>query len=344
MANSNRVTTTTQDVLLPKLLDTILGENVLWTRLIGGSAKPFKGETMKKSIKVSKNTTGGHFRGYDLLDTTATDNRIQLSFTPEFYYKTVSVPTTDLSLNAASEGKVIDLMAAEMEGTAHDMADDLGDKLYTDDATAAETGTGNLFNGLANIIDDGGTAATYGGQTRATYTTLNATDTASGGTLTLAKISTLLSAIGDGSQGASILVSDRTVWNLLEQLIEPKVNITRTIDTYKKGVKGGAGLTAIDYRGIPVVADRKATSGYLYAIDEDYIDWYALPVYGEDPFKFKTVTEGNDYGQAQGMGFSWDGWKKPVNQKAYVTQITLAGNWISWDPGKHGRLTGITGV
>jgi len=344
MANSNRVTSVTQDVLLPKLLDTILRENVLWTRLMGGSAKPFKGETMKKSIKVSKNTTGGHFRGYDLLDTTATDNRIQLSFTPEFYYKSVSVPVTDLSLNASSEGKVIDLMSAEMEGTAHDMADDLGDKLYTDDATAADDSSGSLFNGLANIIDDGGTAATYGGQTRSTYTTLNATDTASGGTLTLAKISTLLSAIGDGSQGASILISDRTVWNLLEQLIEPKVNITRNIDTYKKGVKGGAGLTAIDYRGIPVVADRKATSGYLYAIDEDYIDWFALPVYGENAFKFKTVTEGNDYGQSQGMGFSWDGWKKPVNQKAYVTQLTLAGNWICWDPGKHGRLTGITGV
>ena len=148
MANSNRVVTTTQDVLLPKVLDTILRENVLWTRIVGAASKKvFKGETMKKTIKVSKNTTGGHFKGYDLLDTTATDNKIQLSFIPEFYYKTVSVPVTDLSLNAASEGQVIDLMASEMEGAAHDMADDLGTKLYSDDGTAALTGSGNLFNG-----------------------------------------------------------------------------------------------------------------------------------------------------------------------------------------------------
>ncbi len=61
MPNSNRVVVTTQDVLLPKVLDTILRENVLWTRIVGGSSKPFKGETMKKTIKVSKNLTGGHF-------------------------------------------------------------------------------------------------------------------------------------------------------------------------------------------------------------------------------------------------------------------------------------------
>ena len=343
MANTNRVITTTQDVLLPKVLDTILRENVFWQRLMG-AVKTWKGETMKKSIKVSKNTTGGHFKGYDLLDTSATDNRIQLSFTPEFYYKTVSVPVTDLSINAASEGKIIDLMAAEMESAAHDMADDLGTKLYSDDGTAAPTGSGNLFNGLANIVDDGGTAAIYGGQTRSTYTTLNATDTASGGTLTLAKAATLFNAIADGAQGPTIGVCDRTVWSLYEQLLQPQERISKNVATYKNGLKGGTGFTGLSYKNFEIVADRKATSGCLFFLDENYLDFYALPVYGEEAFKFKTVTEGNDYGQLQGMGFTWDGWKKPVNQKAYVTQITLGGNFISWDPGRHGRLTGITGV
>jgi len=343
MANTNRVVTTSQDVLLPKVLDTILRENVLYQRLMG-AVKTWKGETMKKSIKVSKNTTGGHFKGYDLLDTSASDNRIQLSFIPEFYYKTVSVPVTDLSINAASEGKIIDLMSAEMESTAHDMADDLGTKLYADDGTTAPTGSGSLFNGLANIVDDGGVAATYGGQTRATYTTLNATDTASGGTLTLAKMATLFNAIADGAQGPSIGVCDRTVWSLYEQLLQPQERINKNVQAYKDGLKGGTGFTGLSYKNFDIVADRKATSGVLFFLDETYIDFYALPVYGEESFKFKSVTEGNDYGQLQGMGFTWDGWKKPVNQKAYVTQITLGGNFVSWDPGKMGKLTGITGV
>jgi hypothetical protein len=323
--------------MLPKVLDTILNGNVLFTRLMGG-AKKWSGEKMKKTIKVSKNSTGGFFSGYDLLDTNATDNRVQLEFEPRFYYKTVSVPVTELSINAASETKVIDLMAAEMESAAHDMADDLGTYLYSG------VGTTNTFNGLANIVDDGGTAATYGGQTRSTYTTLNATDTDSSGTLTLAKMATLYNAITSGSQKPTIGVTTETVFSLYEQLLNPQERITKNVDMYKGGLKGASGFTGLSFKGMDIVADEKATSGYLFFLNEDYLDFYALPVYGEEPFKYKTVTEGNDYGQVMGLGFTWDGWKKPVNQKAFVTQITLGGNFISWNPKRHGRLTGITGV
>lgn len=333
----SRINTTTQDKMLPKVLDTILNGNVLWTRIMGG-VKKWSGENMKKSIKVSKNTTGGYFSGYDLLDTNATDNRIQLEFEPKFFYKTVSVPVTELSINAVSETKVIDLMAAEMESAAQDMADDLGDDLYSSE------GTTNTFNGLANIVDDGGVAATYGGQTRATYTTLNATDTASGGTLTLAKMATLYNAITSGSQKPSIAVTTETIFSLYEQLLQPQERISKAVDMYKGGLKGGTGFTGLSYKGLDVLADEKATSGVLFFLNEDYLDFYALPVYGEEAFKFKTVTEGNDYGQIQGMGFTWDGWKKPVNQKAYVTQITLGGNFLSWNPKRMGKLTAITGV
>ena len=249
---SNRITTTTQDKMLPKVLDTILNGNVLWTRLMGG-VKKWSGETMKKSIKVSKNTTGGFFDGYDLLDTTATDNRIQLSFTPKFNYKTVSVPVTELSINTVSETKVIDLMSAEMETAAQDMGDDLGDALYSG------LGTTNTFNGIANIIDDGTDAATYGGQTRATYTTLNSTVTASGGTLSLAKMATLHSAITSGSQKPSIGVCSETIFNLYEQLLQPQERINKKVGMYKGGLKGGTGFTGLSYKGFDITADEKAT-------------------------------------------------------------------------------------
>jgi hypothetical protein len=303
-----------------------------------GGVKKWSGETMKKAIKVSKNTTGGFFDGYDLLDTNATDNRIQLSFTPKFFYKTVSVPVTELSINAVSETKVIDLMAAEMEGAAQDMADDLGTAFY------AGLGTTNTFNGLGNIVDDGSNAATYGGQTRASYDSLDSVVTASGGTLTLAKMATLFNAISSGSQKPTIGLTTETIFSLYEQLLQPQERISKNVEMYKGGLKGGTGFTGLSYKGIEIVADEKATSGSLFFLNEDYLDFYALPVYGEEAFKYKTVIEGNDYGQLEGMGFTWDGWKKPVNQKAYVTQITLGGNFISWNPRRQGVLESITGV
>ena len=47
---------------------------------------------------------------------------------------------------------------------------------------------GKAPSGLGNIVDNGSVASTYGGLSRATYAGLNATVTASGGTISLLKV------------------------------------------------------------------------------------------------------------------------------------------------------------
>lgn len=339
MASTNRILTTTQDKLLPKVVDTVLRENVFATRMLS-STKQWSGEQLKKSIKVSKNTTGQSFSGFDTLSTNATDNRVRLAFDPKFYSIAVSVPLSELSVNAVNETKVIDLMAAEMESAAHDMADDIGTIMFAD-------GTGNGskdFLGLGAIVDDGGDVATYGGQARSTYTTLQATDTASSGTLTLLKMATLYAAITDGSQKPTLALCDHNVFNYYEQLLQPQERIAKDVPMMKGGLTGGTGFTGLFYKGMPVLADRKATSGYLFFLNEDYLDFYALPMAMTEAVKYKTVTEGNDYGQPMGLGFSFSGWVKPTNQAALVGHIYLGGELVSFNPRRHGRLTGITGV
>ena len=62
-----------------------------------------------------------------------------------------------------------------MESRAQDAADDIGN-FFQADGTAFG---GKAPMGLAGIVDDGTTLATYGGLSRATYTGLNATLTSS---------------------------------------------------------------------------------------------------------------------------------------------------------------------
>lgn len=332
--------------MLPLVGDRILRENVLLSRILGAAKKgKWEGETMKKTIKVAKNTTGGFFTGYDLLDTTATDNLKQMSFAPAFRYKTVSLAGTDLTINAISSTKIIDLAAQQMESASKDLADDMGNDFY------AGVGTGITMNGLGNILDDGTTAATYGGLTRATYPALSSTKTASGGVISFAKLATLYNAISDGSMTPTVGVCDRTTFSLIESLFLPMQRIETTVDMYKGGLKGGTGFTALMYKGIPIIADRKATSGTFYFINEDALDFFSVnpegaAALGFEAFKFKTVEDGTpqDYGQPMGLGFSWGGWKKPINQFAVVSQILFAGNFISWDPRRMGSLTGVSSV
>ena len=335
-ALGNRVLTTTQDEILPAVVDTILNSNVFATRMLG-VAKKWNGEQIKQAVKVSKNATGISFSGFDTFSTNATNNRVLLSYFPKFYQISVALPLDELSANQ-TDAKVVDLAAVEMSGAAHDMADDIGTLLYSD-------GTGNSskdFNGLTNII---GTTGNIGGQSRGTYTTLQSTVTASGGTLTLALMQTLYNAIASGSQKPTLGLCPEAVFNLYEQLLNPQERITKDVPMMKRGLEGGSGFTALFFRGVPILSDEKATTETLFFVNENYLDFYALPMATTEAIKFKSSEiKGNDYSSVLGLGFSWSGWIKPSNQAAVVGHIYLGGELVTFNPKRHGRLTGITGV
>ncbi len=336
--SSNRVLTTTRTKLLPKVVDSILRSNVFATRMLG-AAKAFNGYSMQFPFKYQTNNQFSSFDGFDTLSTTAVDTRVRLEFIPSFMQIPVSLPMTELAKNQTTEG-VIDLMALEMKSSAQDMADAIGTLFYLD-------GTGNFSKdplGLAAIVDDGTAVATYGGLARATYPTLDATKTASGGSLTLDKMATLYNAITDGSVKPTVGVCSKTVWSLYEKLLQPQERIIKDVGLIKGGMKSGTGYTALDYKGFPILSDNKATSGNLYFLNEDFLNWYALKMPGTEAVKYKSVDiEGNDYSNVLGLGFSWIDWVRPINAAAMVGRIVLGGQLISEDPLRMGVLTGITG-
>lgn len=349
MALGTRVTTTTQDKLLPKVVDTILNSNVLATRVLSKAAQ-WNGERMKFPVKYSKNTTGTSFAGFDTFSTSATDNRVNLEFVPKFYQMTVALPLDELSANS-TESKVIDLAKLEMASTAQDMADDIGTIFYG-------TGTGNSskdFLGLEAIVDDGTNASTFGTLSRTTYTTLKSTVTASSGTISLAKMSTLYNAAASGSQTPTLGLTTEAIFALYEQLLQPQERIAKSVGMMKGGATslgkeggsfiGGTGFTGLYYKGFPILADEKCTSGVLYFVNEDFLDWYALPVAMTSPIKYRSQSiDGNDYSDVEGLGFSWSDWIKPTNGASIVGHIYLGGELISANPKRHAKLTGITTV
>lgn len=350
MAWGNRVTTTTQDKIVPKVIDTVLNSNVFFTRIVN-KAEKWSGETVKYPIKHAKNSTGTSFSGFDTFSTSATNNRVNLSYTPKFYQITVALPLDELSVNA-TEDKVIDLAKIECASAAQDMADDLGTIFFSD-------GTGNSSKdplGLKAIVDDGTDAPTIGGQSRTTYSTLNSTVTASSGSLSLAKMSTLYNAVSSGSQTPTLGITTETVFALYEQLLQPQEQIIKTVEMVKtRGEKGlnsqtglvsGTGFTGLRYKGFPILADEKCTSGVLFFLNENFIHWVALPVAFTKPAKYKaTDIEGNDYGaEVTGLGFSTTDWVVPTNSASLVMHIYLGGELTTDNPKRQGKLTGITSV
>ena len=356
MTFTDRLTTVTQDEILPQAIDAVLEGNFIAFRFLS-NAKKWSGEKMKKPVKIAKNDLGGSFSGLDVHSTATVDTRRMLTYDVRGYEIPVAIPGMEKAVNR-TPAQVINLVRIEVESTQDDAVDDVGTLLYAD-------GTGNGskdFLGLDALVDDGTSVATFGGLTRTDYDSyLDSTRTASGGTLTLAKLATLISAvsIGGGSRlRPSVLDSDETVWNLYESLLSPTVrenynafglpSVTRTSKAPLRGAElgGAAGYVSLSYRGIPWVYDEKSTAETIWALNENFISWYGL----KDPDLKQISTGGGTidgpYREApsKNVGFQWTGFMRPINQYGEVAHLYLLGNLINWNARPQGRLTGVTGV
>lgn len=332
-----RVQTTVQTEYLPYVVDTILASNVMFQRVVRASKK-WSGRTLRVPVKVSKNTTGQSFRGLDTFSVAATDNRQFMEFTPSFYQITCALPGDELSV-ADTDAKILEMMSLTIQSDTEDMADDLGTIFYAD-------GTGNGSKdplGLAALVDDGSSVSSLGGLSRSTYTTLKGTVTASSGTLTLAKVDTLWINVSSGAQKPTAFYTTEAVFNFYGQLLRPQERITKDA-SLMKGLSAGTGFTALSYNGKPILMDEKCTSGALIAVREDDIDWYALPYKFAKAVAYKSQVEGNDYEAPIGLGFSWSDWIIPANAAGVVGHIYFGGQFITRNPKRHGKLTGITGI
>jgi len=314
-----------------------------------GNPKAWSGETLKVPVKVSRDESQGSFDGYDTFSTTRQNNRKLMSFSPTGYYKSVVLSNLERAVNSG-KAKVLDLIGVEMDSAQEDMMDGLGDQIYGD-------GTGNGgkdIDGLKASVDDGTVAATYGGLSRTTYTTLKSTRTNLAGNLTLSAMATMYNACSVGGDKPTLIVTTPTVWSYYETLLTPTVvanydaggfaQVTKDGVVANRGaLKGEIGFDALYFRGTPIVKDQKCTAGYMYFLNEKYLNFYSLP-HPDNVLKSDSGNVEGYYNDSKPITMSWTGWKKPVNQDAIIGQFILYGQLINRNPNRSGVLLGITGV
>ena len=345
MAYNNQVDTLTLEYIAPNVVDTVLRGNAFTTEILA-KTKEFRAATIDFPIKYKKGTAVQSFNGFDVLPTSFTDTRILMKYNPRFTAANVALAVTDIATNN-TPAKALDLAEVEMMSRAQDMADSVGDMLYAD-------GTGNAnkdFIGLANIVDD---TSSIGGLSRTTYSVLQSTVTAaSSNLLSLFKMRTLSNAISDATVIPTKAYTSYEIWALYEQLLQPQERIMKEINT-SPNFKGYTGFNALSFAGLPVIADRKATSGVLFMLNTDFINFHGLKAfsgssesggYAGKPVKVGSkLFTGNQYAESDNLGFFWTGWIKATNQMAYNSFMVMGGNLVTDNPRRHGKLTGVTSI
>lgn len=355
---SNRVENTSRRVLAAKVVDNILNSATLASRHMG-MGKSFQGSTKDITVKITDGGQGQWVGGMEVLSKAATDTTVTLSYAHTAFEQPVVLPMLESFANVG-EGQEIDLDQFKIDEAKREALSTIGSAWYG-------LGTGDQMLGLGAIVDDGTDVASIGGQSRSTYTTLNATRTASGGTLSLSKLATLhdnVSDAGGGDEEPTIHVTTKAAWSLYEQLLNPQVRAeyqsvgydalpVRAMATTKKAdLKGGAGFTALTYRGIPVIKDEKCPSGEWFMLNENYMGWYGRTMV---PPKFKSHISKVSLGKPStiegvaAMPSNDHGWflqemQMMPDQAGMIGRFWIIGNLCVSQPRRQGRLTGINSV
>lgn len=337
------VTTTTNQYLAPAWVDQVLRDNFFFGKILENTKK-WNGSQMLFPIKYQKGVASIAFNGFDLLPITQQPVSVNMTFYPTFVATNVALSGTDLSVNK-TQMQTLNLMTTMMESRSQDQADDIGN-FFQGDGTSFG---GKAPAGLANIVDNGTNASTYGGLARATYTGLNATVTASGGTISLLKVRQLWNAISDGPVCPDTIITDYTTWAYFEQLQTPfQRNTYSDFAPNKSNSASTSGYRAQIWDGMEIFRDKKITTGYFYMLNTKFFHYYGLNWYEGTKVSPKAkVIEGNVYQDADyapGNAFTWTGWIKAYNQGAVNGFMIMGGQLLSTDPFRNGVLTGITGV
>lgn len=337
------IQTTTNQYLAPLWVDQVLRDNYFFGKIMQ-KTKKWNGSQMLIPMKYQKGVASVAFNGYDLLPITQQPTTVNMTFYPTFIATNVSLAGTDLSVNSTPM-QTLNLLKVEMESRRQDAADDVGNFLQGDGTTFG----GKAPNGLANTIDNGTVAATYGGLSRTTYSGLNATVTASGGTISLVKVRTLWNSISDGPVIPDFIITDYTTWGYFEQLQTPFQRNNQDFRASDRTVAQTSGYSEQRWDGMVISRDKKVTTGYFYMLNlGQTLDWHALKWWeGERVSPKAKDIEGNVYVDkmyAPSDAFTWTGMIKSYNQGTINGFMILGGQLICKAPFRNGVLTGITGV
>ncbi len=351
------VDTSTIYKIMAKAIDIVTSYSPVTLHFLKNQKRWDWGEQAQIPIKYQQNNQGMSFDGLEQFSTTKVNNFQKMKFNPTGYEIPVVISGFELDVNKSKP--IVDIVKRQVASDAQDMASDIADQFFT-------LQTGKAFNSLLDICDDTSLGTTsYGSLSRTTYTGLRGNYTGSIGNITLAQLTSSINNATHGNQTPDLIVTTKAIWGYIEKLYLPTISnqvATMRFSGYPNYVgasndgtpsilgagsplKGSHGFRALEYGGVPIVADEKCPTGYLFGLNTKGISFYGLestlPGYKSVQFSDDSLDGANNVPIVPGFAFS--GFNLPIDQYAEVGHIILKGQLIGENPRNNFLLTGITG-
>jgi hypothetical protein len=302
MALVDEISSVTEELFIPKLVDNIYNSNPVFMRMKERGIKYSGGRDIVQPVLYAQNSNVLAYTGFDTLNIDATTEVTSAKYDWRQYAVAVNIDRlTELKNSGMSA--VLDLVQAKLQNAEKSLSDTLGTDLYT-----GQGGTYKTMNGFDQMVDDGTNVATYGGINRSTDGDpwWKASYDANGGTgrtLTLALMREWVGDVTIGADGPTLITTTQKVFNKVWELYQANQRFVNTNE-------GLGGFQTLMFDGIPIVVDSKVpidtatTNERMYILNESYFDLF---VHTDEDFRFEP-------------------WHMHLDQNARVAKIFFAGN------------------
>lgn len=264
---------TTRDKFMPQVADNIYESSNLFKMFeIDGRIKTYLdgGTAVTEGLEYAKQTAGGTYKKWDLLDNTPPDNLTRAKFEWGDYYASIAISGDDEDMNMGEEA-VVNLLQNRTKGAEKKIRDDLSTDLYS--------GTGGKgFVGLDTIVGSG----SAGGIDGASYDWwVSGTDTTSytegqliDPTDTTAYMKRLFQKAmrnaGHLNETPNLIVMPEIPWDIFESLVEDDTQFNKGTSGRNEAV-ANAGFSKLWWRDVPVISDKFCPAGTVYFLNTNYL-------------------------------------------------------------------------
>lgn len=264
------------------------------------------GASIVQHMMYAKNTTGGFYDGYDILDVTPQEGFTAGQFKWKEAAVSITVSNREETVQNVGKSEVFNIVKAKSDQAEMSMKDVLNTALFASSPTAKQ------MTSLVTLID---ATSTIGDINSTTNSWWQALVTASGSFAAQGRSDMLTEWNALVVRGAApdMILTTPTIHAFYEGSCVPQIRYENT-DTANQSFKG------LMFKTSDVKFDTACNSGVMYFLNSTHMELI--------------VNSGNDFKMTE--------WVKPSNQTAKVAQMVVVLELTTNNRRRLGKLTGIT--
>jgi hypothetical protein len=259
----NQVIASTRDAVRSELVDNFFTSNSLFARLYRkGKVVEAGGDEIRIPIIYDK-APGGYYSGLGPFAISQKETVGLMRFDWVSAYKSITLPGMDVFKNSGPH-QIFDLVSSQLTVAQMSLADEVGTEMYN---------TGADLNKVVGLRLATLSTGTYGKITRgadALGTSVTGNIDTTGGAITVPFLNNLMgTASRGGARKPDLLITTQTLWDAVWAHIVPQQRFNAA-----EGPAWDVGVNYININGSTLVADNKCTSGYVFGLPTDFMEFY----------------------------------------------------------------------